>query len=226
MIRNIFLILFIILALAGWGAFMGQELKLQELGVELAVAQNQVAPRVEGVASASAPKMEALLEERASAKSTDFTSTPVNEEELALLLWSTSGKNRAGTGYVTPMAMGVPPYVDVYVADALAIRFYDGETNSLREVKAGDFRRQMAAQDFVRQAPQILVCVISGSKLPSSEGNFGEIAVGAMTENVYLLAGELGVKARYIASIDGDGIRENLPLKEGDRPVAVMPLSR
>jgi hypothetical protein len=225
MIRTVFLIIFLVLAIAGWGAFMGQKVKLQEMGVALATAQSQVAPANEGIATLTT-SLQDVLERRASAKSGDFTSTPVNEDELALLLWATVGKNRGGMGYVTPMAMGVPPYVDVYVADAIALSLYDGETNTLKVVKAVDFRSRLATQDFVRQAPQILVFVINQAKLPSPEGNFGEIAVGAMTQNVYLLATELGLKVRYIASIDEAGIREHLPLNEGDRPVAVMPLAK
>ena len=167
----------------------------------------------------------AALEKRASAGQADFPAGEISPETLGTLLWAATGLNRGGKGWTVPMAMGREPYVSVYVATANGAYLYDWRFDSLKEITKEDIRGSIARQDFARTAPMTLVFVINSEALDRLQ-QFGYVAVGAMTQNVYLAADELGIGTRYVASLVPDAVKTGLKLAEGDIPVAIMPIGR
>ena len=169
------------------------------------------------------------LKNRTSATSASFPTGAVSMEDLSTILWAASGLNRPGKGWTVPMAMGREPYCKVYVAGEQGVFLYDWKNNSLKEIAKGDVRSELGSQGFIANAPYILVFVVDGKALDSfgaRGANWGLVAVGAMTQNVYLATEALNISARYLASVKPDAARAHLKLLDADTPVCIMPLGK
>lgn len=171
------------------------------------------------------------LDKRASAAGGDFSVAPVSDEELASVLWAATGLNRAGKGWTVPMAKGQEPYCKVYVAGENGIFLYDWKAHSLKEVSPENIKAKIGQQSFVKKAYYSLIFVSDAKGLeyfnnPEKAANFAQVAVGAMTQDVYLAAAALNLGTRYIHAINEDEIRRALALPEGDLPIALMLLGK
>ncbi|MDR2179807.1 MAG: nitroreductase family protein [Synergistaceae bacterium] len=172
----------------------------------------------------------ALLKSRASAVSSNYPAGRVSQEELSTLLWAASGLNRPGKGWTVPLAMGREPYCKIYVAGDEGTFLYDWKEHSLKEVSKDNVKGTIGRQPFVAKASHVLVFVTDGKALGSLNNprteEWGHVAVGAMTQNVYLAADSLNIGVRYIASLSADVARASLKLEEGDVPVCIMPIGK
>jgi hypothetical protein len=164
------------------------------------------------------------LERRNSTLGEDFTDKPLSVDVQSALAWAATGKNRGGTGFVVPLAMHSEPYVSVYLATDQGVARFDWETNQLAEIADADVRQELVTQGFAKQAPCLMLFVIDQDQVKGNEGN-GYIAVGAMTQNVYLLADDLNIQARYVESIDHDQFRDKLGLSSSQVPVGAIVLA-
>ncbi|MBQ6436095.1 nitroreductase family protein [bacterium] len=210
--KNIIIIGLILVALPGWLAWWRS-------------SKANVALTLPAVSSDLMP----ALQNRASTARADFTREAVSEEDLLKLAWAATGKNRDGnSGYTVPLAMGSDPYVDVYLYDQNGIRRYDYDNNGFVDVSSTDARADIMMMSEIADIPQMMVFVINPDKLPGGnpDTTYGYVAVGAMTQNVYLLAEQLGVQRRYIASIKADGIKTSAGLADNQIPVAAVILAR
>lgn len=214
-VKNILLVVLALAALTGWVAYARKRTDVPVINL------------TDNTASASASIMQAL-QVRSSTLRPDFTTDPLTENELLALSWAASGKNRDGHGYTIPLALASDPYVDVYIFDANGTRRYDWEANTLAPVTDTDARQQIVKMGELATIPDMMVFVIDPDKLPviNPDESYGYIAVGAMSQNVYLLAAELGIQRRYIASIDADAIKSTLSLDENDIPVGAIMLAK
>ncbi len=187
-------------------------------------AEKLPAPKTTG-----GPSVLEAIEKRASASSRAFPTGDISRENIATLLWAASGRNREGTGWTVPTAMGKDPYCAVYLADKTGVYRYDGREHALTKVSGESILDSAGSQSFVKTAPCLLIFVTDGEAL-AKFGNaawresFGPILVGAMTQNVYLAARALDVEVRYVASLNADVIRKTLGLKPGDVPVCILPI--
>jgi nitroreductase len=168
------------------------------------------------------PTLEAI-EKRASAVSGQFPTGEISRQELSTLLWAASGRNRGGSGWTVPTAMGMDPYVSIYVASKDGMFLYDGKEHSLTQLFAGDARAKVSAQSFANSAPYILVFVTRGKE---SGAPFGQALAGAMTQNVYLASQSLNIAARFMATMQQDVVRKELKLADDDVAVCIMPLGK
>jgi hypothetical protein len=171
-----------------------------------------------------------VLKHRASASSGSFPTGAVSMEELSTILWAASGLNRPGKGWTVPMAMGREPYCKVYAAGENGAFLYDWKNNVLKEISKSDVRSALGSQGFIAKAPYILVFVIDGEAAGKFDGtrgaDWGRVAVGAMTQNVYLAAEALNIGVRYIAFLKADAVRNHLKLTDADTPICIMPLGK
>jgi hypothetical protein len=178
------------------------------------------------------PGLFTVLKKRSSVPGGDISPAEVTLEELSTVLWAASGLNRGTTGWTVPMAEGTPPYVKIYVAGEAGIWLYDWAGHALKEVSKENVKGRIAAQSFVGRAWYVLILVsdkaVAAQLGPgaASADNFIQVLAGAMTQDVYLAAGALGLGARYIHSMRVDNVREALSLPEEDYPVALMVLAR
>jgi len=168
------------------------------------------------------PAFEAI-ENRASATSAQFPTGDISRQELSTLLWAAAGRNRGGSGWTVPTAMGRDPYVSIYVASKDGMFLYNGREHSLEQLFAGDARAKVSAQSFANSAPYILVFVIKGADVGAV---FGQALVGAMTQNVYLAAQSLNIGGRFMATMQQDVVRRELKLADDDVAVCIMPLGK
>ena len=170
------------------------------------------------------------LGSRASAVGADFASMKdVSLENLSTVLWAATGLNRGEKGWTVPMAMGMEPYVKVYVARSDGTFLYDWRAHALEEVSKEDVRGRVGKQDFVEKAPCTLIFVSDSAalsrKFKDNDGEeFAAVAAGAMTQNVYLASGALGIGTRYIRSARDDEIERILSLPDDDEVLCIMPM--
>ena len=172
-----------------------------------------------------------VLGSRASAVGGDFASMKdVSLENLSTVLWAATGLNRGEKGWTVPMAMGMEPYVKIYVARSDGTFLYDWRTHALKEVSKEDVRGRVGKQDFVAKAPCTLIFVSDSAALSrkfkddDDAEEFAAVAAGAMTQNVYLASGALGIGTRYIRSARDDEIEGILSLPDDDEVLCIMPM--
>ena len=154
----------------------------------------------------------------------------VSDADLATVLWAATGRNREDGGWTVPLAMGKPPYCTVYVVGKDGAFRYDWKNHSLIKVNDADLREPIGMQGFVKSSYYNLVMVINGAEAKAvGKQNwleYGSYAVGAMTQNIYLAAGALGLNARFVISINKNEVIKGLGLEGDDTPVCVMVLGK
>jgi SagB-type dehydrogenase family enzyme len=168
------------------------------------------------------------IENRASGTRGAFPTGAVSDEELSTILWAAAGRNRDGKGWTVPTAGGLSPYAVVYVVMKDNAYLYDPESHKLLSVANGNVINNITNDDFVKKAPVVLVFVSNTDSLGAmgklNEGNaLAYNITGAMTQNAYLACESLKIAARYMVSMNTDGVNKVLKLKKGHIPVAIMP---
>lgn len=170
------------------------------------------------------------LSHRASGTRSAFPHGDISAQELSTILWAASGLNRPEKGWTVPMAMGSEPYCKVYVLGKDGVFLYDWKQHALTTVSKGDARLEVSGQKFVAEAPYVLLFVADGKSLGAMNdpraAEWSPVLVGAMTQNVYLAAGSMGINARYMASLKEDAARAALRLAPADTPICIMPLGK
>jgi SagB-type dehydrogenase family enzyme len=169
------------------------------------------------------------LNARASAKGGSFPSIELNDEELSQVLWAATGLNRDGNGWTVPMAMGTKPYCAIYVSIKSGVFQYDWENHELKEVSKSDIREKIANQEYAKTSPCSLIFVTNMEVLRNTYDrdkdlafHFASVAIGAMTQNIYLAAASLNLGTRYIYGINRPLIHEELNLSKEDSAVCIM----
>jgi hypothetical protein len=173
----------------------------------------------------------ALLEKRASGSRGDFPAGAISREELSTILWAGSGLNRNGKGWTVPMAMGKPPYVNIFAVTSEGAFLYDWKNHALVTVNENNILPDITGDAFVKASPVVLVFVSdpegTGAPTGMNAGNaFAFIASGAMTQNIYLAADSLGISGRYMVGMNTDAVKKELKLKDGEIPLCIMPLAK
>jgi nitroreductase len=161
------------------------------------------------------------ISNRASAKPKAFEPKELEPKELSTILWAATGKNR-DKGWTVPMARGSEPYITVYALLKTGSYEYDWADNKLLQLGDKNMIRRSAGQEYVQTAPCVLVFATKGAG-PRVE-NWAEVAVGAMTQNVYLACEALGLKARYVAGFNNETLLAAMQLSPLARIIAIMPV--
>jgi nitroreductase len=168
---------------------------------------------------------------RASAPGSAFPTGKISQAELSTILWAASGKNRPSK-WTVPFAMGLEPYVNIYVAGAEGLYRYSWEDHSLKQISGDDVRSKVSRQPFSALAPYTLV--FASNRTPLKKIGRGEdswakvthVAVGAMTQQVYLVADALGIGARYLQSLDADFIRKAVNQPADEETICILPIGK
>jgi hypothetical protein len=164
------------------------------------------------------------LERRNSASRGGFTGNEISEDALQLLGWAATGKNREGTGFVVPLAMGAEPYVSLYLADADGVRRFFWESNSFESILENDIRDKVNGG---QNASAVWIYVIEKEKVPNGNMDFAWHTVGAMSEHHYLLADELNIQTRFMGDIKADEVAKLLGLDANKNiPAGVMAMAQ
>ncbi len=162
------------------------------------------------------------IEERSSATQKAFKEKEPSLKELSTLLWAATGRNRDGKGWTVPFAMSSDPYVSLYVLLKSGSYLYDPEKNMLKMLSDKNSLSRAARQEYAGSAPCIFVFATKGSGLRVE--NWAEVAVGAMSQNVYLAAEALGMKTRFVQSFNRETLINILNIGPLSRVIAIMPV--
>ena len=158
------------------------------------------------------PLMEAISKRRSDR---EFASTELPLPTLSNLLWAAYGVNRPEGRRTAPSALNAQE-VDLFVALPSGAYFYNALTNSLQLVVSSDLRRITGYQDFVDEAPLdiILVADYNRAKLVpvGLRESCAAVAVGAISQNLYLFAAGNGLATVIGAWIDRVAITHALGL--------------
>ena len=154
------------------------------------------------------PLDRALLE-RKSARS--FTNRPLSREELARLLWATTGVNREDGHRTIPSGQAKYP-VDLLVALPEGVYRYEPKDHRLVRVLTEDIREKIPNQDAFKKAAMIVLYVINKNR--ASRIEWADLEIGCMGQNLYLEAAALRMGSRIIASIKSADVTKILGLRE------------
>ena len=149
------------------------------------------------------------IERRNSTPRGGFTGKEISEEALQVLGWAATGKNRSGTGFVIPLALGVEPYVSIYLAQESGVRRFYWESNSFENVTREDMRDKV---NQGQNASAIWIYVIDVDNVPMGDMDFAWHAIGAMSQHQYLMADLLDIQARYMGLPKADEVASLLGL--------------
>ncbi|MHB8863830.1 MAG: nitroreductase family protein [Pirellulaceae bacterium] len=144
--------------------------------------------------SGGRPLME-VLRDRKSTR--EFSTEPVDREQLANLLWAGFGVNRPETGQRTaPCTMNLRS-IDMYVATTDSVYRYDAEAHRLVVIGRKDIRTLTGGQDYVKVAPVAIMYVADHAKLekvtPAERTFYGATDAGLIAQNVYLYCASEGL---------------------------------
>lgn len=169
------------------------------------------------------------IDMRSSAGQGDFPKGKLSPEDLGTLLWAATGRNRDGSKWTVPMAMGRPPYTKVYVTDREGVYLYDWENHALEVIsRDAKVHASLPVQAFAKAAPVGMFMVPDMGQLSSNSygEEWGVLLAGAMSQNVYLAAEALGVGARLVYSIERERAREAFGLSGEDTPLFSIVLGK
>jgi nitroreductase len=171
------------------------------------------------------------LKKRSSAAGGDFSPAEITREELSTILWSASGLNRGTQGWTIPLWRGAPPYCRIYVAADDGVFLYGWKDHDLEKITGENIKAKIGKQGFVKKAYYSLIFVSDAEILDQFKSedvsrDFSHVAVGAMTQNVYLACAALKIGARYVHAMNKDAISAALRLPRGNIPIALMLLGK
>lgn len=178
------------------------------------------------------PSLLKAIDQRGSAPQNGIPALKLSPEDLSTVLWAASGKNRDGTKWTVPMAMGLEPYCKLYVADDTGVYLYSWQEHALGQVLSQDIRSKIARQEFVQKAPQIIIMVLDDSimadRVKDAEGRkeMELVSVGFMGQNIYLASQAVNAGTRMVFYADRDSIKSLLSLTDDLYPVCIMPIGK
>lgn len=166
----------------------------------------------------------------------EFRDAPVLLTEVSQLLWAAQGiTGDDGFKRAAPSAGAKYPMEIFVVAGNVedlpqGIYRYEPKTHSLKRVRRGDYRSQLAdealSQEYVENAALDIVIAGVYSRTKEKYGERGvryvHIEVGAVAENVYLQAETMGLGTTLVGAFSDDGVKELLRTEAA--PLGIMPV--
>ena len=178
-------------------------------------AQGNASPRIHLPApdkNGGMPLMEALAKRHSMR---EFAREELPLQLLSSMLWAAFGVNREDGKRTAPSAINAQE-IDIYVALPSGAYLYDAHENALQLVAGSDLRRVTGYQDFVDEAPLDLVFVADYSRMAmvpvDRRESYASVAVGAISQNLYLFAASQGLATVIRAWIDRGAIADGLGL--------------
>jgi nitroreductase len=136
------------------------------------------------------------------------------------LLWAGFGINRPENDHRTaPSTMNMQE-IDVYVATAEGLHFYDAKPHQLKPVRAGDLRAKTGGQVALQEAPTVLILVADFSRMtkakPADRDFYAAIDAGFISQNVYLYCASAGL-ATVVHELDRPPLAQAMQLRPEQR---------
>ncbi len=159
------------------------------------------------------PLMQALQQRRTTR---EFGTEAMPRQILADLLWAGFGINRPESGHRTaPSAMNSQE-IDLYVALPEGLYVYEPKAQQLRLVLSEDIRRRVSGQEFLKNAPAVLIFVADLPRLskarPETRIDYARFDAGCISQNVYLFCASAGL-ATVVFDLDRPPLSALMQLK-------------
>lgn len=158
------------------------------------------APDIEG----GIPLMEAISRRQSQR---EFSPKAIDDQTLSEILYTAWGVSHDGKRTI-PTSMN-KQNLDVYAVMANGIWLYDGLDNSLKQVSSQDIRSAFARQDYVKDAPLILVYT-------GTDDKNSPLHAGSAYQNVGLYAANRGLNNVVRGYFNRKPVAEALNLDEED----------
>jgi SagB-type dehydrogenase family enzyme len=156
------------------------------------------------------------LHDRKSTKA--FAQQAISREHISNLLWAAFGINRPESGKRTVATAVNCQDIEVYVVFDEAVYVYQAEQHRLIPVASRDVRSLAATQKYAQAAPINLVYVSDYGKMPDrfqdKKPIYAAFHAGSVSQNVYLYCASAGLGAVVRDSVDREGLREVLNLRD------------
>ena len=156
-----------------------------------------------------------LLAKRSSSR--EFSSEPLPLNILSNMLWAASGINRPESGKRTAPTASNRQEMDIYVATAAGLYFYDAKSSLLKPILAEDIRGLTGTQAFVKEAAVNLIYVADYARMSSSSDEvktmYAGAATGFISQNVYLYCASEGLATVVRAMIDRPALAKVMGLR-------------
>lgn len=146
----------------------------------------------------------------------------VTKQELSDILWAAWGITHDGKRTIAT-AMNRQE-LEIYVVTATEISRYSAEDNTLTTIATGDFRSEVALQDFAVTAPVNIVLVADNTKEKDIEHQC--YAAGAASQNVYLYCAQAGLKTVVRYGCDRDAMKKSMQLGDNKNILYVQTIGR
>jgi SagB-type dehydrogenase family enzyme len=158
-----------------------------------------------------------------------FSTQDFNLQELSNLLWAAFGVNRAEEKKRTAPSATNAQEIDIYLSNKNGIYKYDAFENMLIAIQEGDHRSVMGKQNFVGDAPIVLIYVADFSKmtLMVTESNkvfYSATDAGFISQNVYLYAASENLATVVIGMINNEKIGETIGINKKQRVILTQPV--
>jgi len=162
-----------------------------------------------------------------------FESRDLSLQDLSDLLWAGNGINRPESGKRTAPSAVNSQDVDIYVCRADGAYLYDAVSNSIKQVSTQDLR-PLFEGNRPTGAPVILLLVsdisrYNGYKPENTEANartnsMATLDAGIVSQNIGIFCAGTGLGTVPRASMDQNGIRKALKLKDSQSAWLNLPV--
>ncbi len=160
------------------------------------------------------PLMQALKERQTGRT---FSPAKLPLQMMSDLLWAANGINRPGTDKRTAPTAHNWQEIDVYVAMADGLFFYDAKKHQLVPVLKDDLRAASGKQDFVKDAPVNLIFVADYAKMGKSSEKDQELYAatdtGFVSQNVYLYCASAELATVVRGYLDREALAKAMKLR-------------
>ena len=144
----------------------------------------------------------------------NFDTKEVDDKTLSSLLWAAWGLNRSTGERTIPTAMNQKE-LSLYVFKKEGVYFYDAPGLSLNQIQDKDFRDIFLTQEYMKNAPIVLVWT-------STNKEYGPMHAGSSYQNVGLFAVAHKMGAVVRGYFDKVKVREALKLKPNEEVLISM----
>jgi len=182
-------------------------------------------PKTDGETS-----VEATIAARRSVRS--FTDQALTMNEIGQLAWAAQGITEPTRGLRAAPSAGATYPLELYVATPEGLLHYQPEGHTMKHIRDGDLRAQLAAaalgQSFVASAPADFVIAAVYERTAQRYGARAEryvhIEVGHAAENLHLQAVALGLGSVPVGAFDDDEVAQVLGLPQNQQALYIIPV--
>ena len=162
----------------------------------------------------------------------EFTKEPLNEQELAQLLWAAQGITRREGYRAAPSAGALYP-LELYVATPNGFYHYRPREHQLKRLADRDLRpalyRVGLEQESLLEAPAVFVIAAVYERTAQKYGQartprYIHMEAGHAAQNLFLQAVALGLGGVPVGAFHDDEVRRVLSLPTDHRPIYLVPV--